>query len=221
MEIIILQLSKKFERLNIQSRILVTAAVFCSFYFLWGLVIEQTLTQLKVSLSAKKNSLRNALDEIDKNIDQTSDIVKSNPSLELTKRIQDNKKESILLDNAIREKTAKMVSPKDMNTVLGYIVQENEGLKLIKMDSSPVKKLEDKNKNPADDKNSGMNIFQHFVSMEIAGGYFDVLTFMKDIESRKLNIMWDEIDYEVQTYPIANVKIIIHTLNLDEGLLGV
>jgi len=66
-----------------------------------------------------------------------------------------------------------------------------------------------------------MNIFQHFISMEIAGGYFDVLAFMKDIESRKLNIMWDEINYEVQTYPVANVKIIIHTLSLDEGLLGV
>lgn len=221
MDAIILKLRKKFEKLNIQSRILSVAALFLGFYFLWGVLVEQTLVQLNEKFSSKRNDLRMSLADIDQSLNEAANAVKSNPGLELTKRLEDNKKESLFLDQAIREQTEKMVTSKQMNTVLGYIAEENEGLRLIKIENSPAKKLENKNQDSTEHKENHVNIFEHSISMELEGGYFAILAFIKDLEKRKLNIVWDQIDYEVRAYPLANVKLTIHTLNLDEGLLGV
>jgi MSHA biogenesis protein MshJ len=221
MNMMVVKLSKKFERLSIQVRLMVTVLCVVSFYLFWNSVVDQMLVKSRDDSILKTKSLKEKAEEITKKISEASEVVKSNPNLELSKRVEDAKKASVLLDQAIHDKTIKMVSPQDMNRILEYMVQQAEGLTLVKMDSLPVKALLQKTKNNENPEKTNMNIFEHGLSMELLGGYFETLDFLKELEKRRLNVVWDEISYEVQKYPVASVKILMHTLSLDEGWIGV
>jgi MSHA biogenesis protein MshJ len=220
------RLTNKFENSNIQTRVMVLVLMVVCFYIFWNAIVNATLVSLTINLDAKKRALKQEVNDIESQVKNASDLIKSNPGLELTKQIEDAKKRSVLLDVAIQGKTEKMVSPRDMGKIVGYVIQKTENLTLKDMKSLPIETLveSDTSRKETDKKNpikTNSNIFKHGLSINLSGGYFETLSFLKELERHRINMVWDEISYEVKKYPIADIQILMHTLSLSEGWIGV
>ncbi len=86
-------------------------------------------------------------------------------------------------------------------------------------DSSDVS---DKKMPPVDDtKEDNVGVFKHAVVVSLEGNYFDVVNYLKALESLEWKVYWQSIDYRVNKYPKAQVTIEVYTLSTEEGLLGV
>lgn len=66
-----------------------------------------------------------------------------------------------------------------------------------------------------------VGVFKHSVVVALEGKYFDVVSYLRALESLPWKIYWQGVDYEVLTYPKAKVLIEVYTLSTEEGVLGV
>ncbi|NRA61069.1 MAG: hypothetical protein HRU25_09205 [Psychrobium sp.] len=64
-------------------------------------------------------------------------------------------------------------------------------------------------------------LYRHVISVKIRGKYFSVLKFLKQIEQRSSQILWGDINYEVQEYPYAIITFDVYTISTDEEFIGV
>ncbi|MBP6103638.1 MAG: hypothetical protein KA508_01005 [Gammaproteobacteria bacterium] len=213
-------------------------------YIFWSFIIDQSFVGFREDFSKQSKALKSKIEETKLKINEASDIVKSNPKQGLSQQVDGAKKTSAELDKKIHDRTARMVSPKDMNSILEQVIQKSDGLIVLKMESLGKKILVQKKtegtqsgngqsdslKNDSFQKDDtigrstqkgNLSIFEHGLSIELSGGYFETLDFLKSLEKRHLSVVWDEIDYDVVKYPQAEIKIVMHTLSLDEDWIGV
>ena len=240
-----LKLSRKFEFLLFYQKIIVCAGLLIGLYVFWNVLINESLTALRGGFLEKSIALRDEIAETKTKISAASDTVKNNPQQGLSQQMIDAKKTSDELDKKIHDKTISMVSPKDMNNILAQVIQKSEGLLVLKIQSiekklmvqikksdgsqsGDTKRDGTKNQTPADDKaksntvsKDNLSVFEHGISLEMSGGYFETLNFLKALEKHHLSVVWDAVDYEVVKYPKASIKIVMHTLSLDEDFIGV
>ncbi len=64
-------------------------------------------------------------------------------------------------------------------------------------------------------------MYRHGLVIEMEGGYFSVLRYLRALEGLPWQLSWISLDYKVKEYPIAHITITIHTLGLTEGAVGV
>ncbi len=238
------KLARRFEKLPFTQKILSCIMLVVVLYMAWGVVIDQSLSIATESSLESARGLKEKIAEIKSQINLASEAIKSNPRQGLKEQVEVATKEGVLLDKKIHDKTTGMVSPKDMNKVLQQVIQQSQGLTVTKMESLERKILvqakktddtktdgseksstrDDAQKNTDKTVGSSKNnntIFEHGLLLEMSGGYFETLDFLNALEKRHLNVVWDEITYTVTKYPNATIKIIVHTLSLDEDWIGV
>lgn len=235
-----LKLSRKFEFLLFYQKIMVCAALLVGLYFFWNVLINQSLTAFRGGFVERSRVLQGEIEEMKHKINAAADTVKNNPQQGLSQQMIDAKKTSEELDKKIHDKTVSMVSPKDMNNILAQVIKKSEDLSVLRIQSLEKKLLVQikksdgaqsdgaKNEPPKNEKSpdnavskNNLSVFEHGISLEMSGGYFETLNFLKELEKHHLSVVWDAIDYEVIKYPKASIKIVMHTLSLDEDFIGV
>ena len=63
-------------------------------------------------------------------------------------------------------------------------------------------------------------IYRHGFSIEFDSNYFDTVRYFKKLENLDKQFYWDSVQYQVDEYPGAKIKIFLHTLSLDDDWLG-
>jgi MSHA biogenesis protein MshJ len=108
-----------------------------------------------------------------------------------------------------------LVPPQLMSVALSDILNQNNHLTLIKLDTLPVTTL-------LESKTSQANpIYKHGLAITFAGSYLDTLNYLKALESLPWHFIWESIDFQVKNYPIAETTIKVYTLSFKEIWLGV
>lgn len=134
----------------------------------------------------------------------------------LAKQVRDLRDKNQGLQQEIQEQTKKMVSPKDMLTIVKNVLNNTQNLSVIKLESTKTKTLfEDTAQNQI------VKVYVHGLEVELEGEYFEITNFLTALEKEKLNMIWQDLNYEVKKYPRATVKILLQTLGLEEGWIGV
>ena len=95
----------------------------------------------------------------------------------------------------------------------------NKGLELIRMQNLTASPLIDDKSNAEKDDDGGM-VFRHGVVIEFKE-YLATLRYLKAIENMQWRFYWGGLNYTVDEYPNAHVTIVLYTLSLNEGWVGV
>ncbi len=64
-------------------------------------------------------------------------------------------------------------------------------------------------------------LYRHGLVIEMEGGYFSALRYLKALEGLPWQLSWSSLDYSVKNYPVAYITLTIYTLGLTEGAVGV
>lgn len=113
--------------------------------------------------------------------------------------------------------TAKdLVPPHKMVQVLEALLAKKQGLKLQHLTSLPSQPLAIDT--PAETVDQPL-LYEHGIELVFTGDYFDTLNYLQALEQLPWQLFWDSIDYHVNQYPKATVRLRLHTLNQQAGWL--
>ena len=111
-----------------------------------------------------------------------------------------------------------LISPSQMARVLKDVLARSRAVTLIRLETQRPKPW-----SLLDSAASGQArpmIYQHGIELELEGDYFSLMNYVKQIEQQAPAIYWDELDYQVQTWPSARLLLRVHTLSLQEAVIG-
>lgn len=120
----------------------------------------------------------------------------------------------LALDSDIQKVSDFLISPKKMTEIMQTIIDEQQNIKLVKIQNLP----------DADVNSSFIDqgdIHTHGFEMELLGSFSAINDYLVKLEDLPFQIYWDSLSYEIEAYPQGRLIIKMHTLSNKEGWLGV
>lgn len=121
----------------------------------------------------------------------------------------------------IDSSTAELISPEHMKSVLQSLLQAQQGLDLVAMQSfsEPVQLQEPVDKAAA----APVTLYRHGLVLQLEGGYFDLLNYLQAVQNSGWKLNWDSLDYAVgEAGPgRAQISLKLFTLSRKAGWVGV
>jgi len=211
-----------FNDLSLRSRLLITlsaaAILFMLFDLLWlsnnGQIIKQTNNKI-VSLSQEKNNLL----DTQRTKNQKISSKRNDPKYQLIESLDQQLEQAKV---KLKERTLNLVQPEDMAEVLNTIIASSNKLKLQSLSKLETTKLSDKT--PVDpkakDQEALVELYRHRMQIVLNGSYSATYQFLEKLESMEKQVAFDNLEYEVDAYPQAEIKLIVSTLSLNKEWIG-
>lgn len=122
------------------------------------------------------------------------------------------------IDEALAERTARVISPRQMVGVLRDMLAETPGLSLMALQNQGSEPLISET---SEEVGEVPRVFRHRVEVVLRGDYFAVLQYLERLEALQWRFQWDGLALETTEYPEAEVTLSISTLSLAEDWVGV
>jgi MSHA biogenesis protein MshJ len=207
-------LRERFQILTSREKFILTTTVAIVLWSAWDRSFWSPLKQ-------QENLLLNELSNLNQQLSvqqQTATKLQGNsaadPKMAIKFKLTQLNSELTRLQNHMALEGEKFVPPRLMAKVLNDLLNQNQQLLLIKLDTLPVTTLRT-------EKNQFFPVYKHGLILTFSGVYSDTLTYLKSIESLPWRITWDSIEYQVKNYPLAETTIRAYTLSFEESWLGV
>jgi MSHA biogenesis protein MshJ len=219
-----LSYEKKVNFLSLRERILLFLAILGLVFYLWQVLILDTMFGSQTRIIENIKLVKKQVGQLTEQINVVAELIRLQPTMELTERINLLKQEKKNYEDSITTSTKQLIPPKEMAKLLEGILEQDNELSLIQMENLPVEpvfKQPDATKERiSKEEEQKAQIYRHGLKLEFIGTYFATKHFLQALEKLPWKLLWDEFHYEVKDYPFASVQIVIYTLSLQKSCLG-
>lgn len=122
------------------------------------------------------------------------------------------------LDGQIGGAVQGLIAPQQMARVLEEVILRQSGLTLLRIESLAAQPLIE---TPQGEPPLNAGIWRHGVRLEFKGNYQAALAYVRELQALPWTLYWDELEIAMDKYPQASITIVVHTLSLNEGWIGV
>lgn len=217
----VLKLRAKLDGLQSRERNIVLILALVVMVFMWDLLIFSSLQSDVKRARDKSATVVQQMITINTQLAETGN---ANPNAALQIQKQQLNIAIEQLNSNIKGMTGNLIPAKKMVQVLEDVLHECSDLQLLRVKSLPVRKLISDSAASAEDVVSSQQedvLYLHAVELELRGGYFETLRYLQALEELSWQVIWDQLEYQVEGYPKANIRLRINTLSSNDGLLGV
>jgi MSHA biogenesis protein MshJ len=201
---------RRFDALTLRERVLVSAGVLTLLFMFWDMAVMQPLGSHKARLAAELTDLQNGIAE-------GADAASSDP-LQLGLNERASLREQIKQSDAKLASTAAgLIPPQHMIGVVRDVLSKQHGLKLVSLQNLAAHPLAP----PVDAATPEAGPYVHPVEVVVEGSYFDVLAYLRALETLPWRFYWKTFDLSTTQYPTNRVRIELSTLSMDKAWLGV
>ena len=205
------ELNQRFLTLSRREQWLIAITGWVAIIFIGFMLVIQpqmvTSQNIKMSLLNANNDIQTVKNEII--------IAKRklalNPNKELETKIEKYKQQNNILAKKLETKIGSLVTPMQMTRLLEQVLRHSSALTLESMTSLPPQQLI-----PGND----VGYFMHPVSLTFRGSYFDVVDYLKKLETLPVKYYWLSLNYQVEKYPLANIELKVYTLGENKDFIG-
>ncbi|MCD9466260.1 type II secretion system protein GspM [Photobacterium iliopiscarium] len=205
------ELNQRFLTLSRREQWLIAITGWVAIIFIGFMLVIQpqmvTSQNIKMSLLNANNDIQTVKNEII--------IAKRklalNPNKELETKIEKYKQQNNILAKKLETKIGSLVTPTQMTRLLEQVLRHSSALTLESMTSLPPQQLI-----PGND----VGYFMHPVSLTFRGSYFDVVDYLKKLETLPVKYYWLSLNYQVEKYPLANIELKVYTLGENKDFIG-
>lgn len=209
----------RYDLLSIRERVLVLVAVFAVILVIWESVFAAPRARARAQSKQQVEVLVAEVAGLEQSIETLAKQGQKDPDRGLSAEIAVLKKEIPELDARLAGATTGLIGPEEMTQVLRQLLQRASKLEISGLRTIPATPvIVDAQENGVV---TGAKIYKHGLELELAGGYLDVLRFLQSMESLQWRFFWDQIELQVEQYPRARVRLVVYTLSLEEGWIGV
>jgi len=207
------KLEKNLNEKSIRERALLLVCFLVVFFFVWRYIVFDYILASSEQISENKQQMLSQISALEGQINTMSQEIRKDPTSKLIERLKQATHDNQALLDKIQTYDLSFTEPKEMTSVLQGLLSENHNIKIIRVDS-----LDDK---AVLEKDSSTQVYNKGILLEFQASFMDTLVFLERIEHKQVKIMWDEMTYDVTEYPIATVKIVMHTVSQEAGWLHV
>lgn len=221
---------ERLEAYSLRERVLLLLCVLAILVGAWQLLVEMPREQRREQIEQQRETVANDIENQRAQLEALASVEDGgSPSGEL-RALEERVAE---LDESLASLSQGLVSAEQLPEILQEVLVSTTELKLRRLRTLPVEELrlsapadEPEANDAAGSDDSGTNpqatgVYRHSVELEVAGDYFEVLSFLQRLESLPWRFYWDRLEYEVSGYPLGEIRLRVYTLSAEEGLLGV
>ncbi|HYW91257.1 MAG TPA: type II secretion system protein GspM [Gammaproteobacteria bacterium] len=212
------RLAARFDALTLRERTLGVVTVLVVLGVLWNMLLMAPMQRYHSREQARLKQLRHRISQLDR---QSARLVQSSgggSNAALRKQIAALQTDIAGLDTRLHKAGAGLIDPKDMPRVLEKVLERQKGLKLTELHGLPAKPLL-----PAGKKGDPprAQVYRHGIVIEFDGSYLATMRYLESLQKLKWRFFWDRVDFQVKHWPRAHVRLVVYTLGLREGWVGV
>lgn len=208
------QLAQKFDVLSQRERGLIALAVLVLVAMSAYMPIE-SLWKQQYSTAQQVKALEQENKISMQQIDLYQQRLAMDPNHDYRQRLNLLQQQNQEIDAQLNEQMVDMVPADYMPELLGNLLGQVQGIKLLKFTSvTPVPLL-------AVGEEKKLNLYSHGIRMSLEGDYFSVLRFVEAVEAMPDKLYWKRLDYKVADYPKGKIDIELYTLSINKDFISV
>ena len=214
--------------MSTRERNIVMVALLALLVFLWDQLLFSPLQRSSASLRQQISVTQSKINEASTEMVLALKAVAEDPNQELKQQKQQLEKALQEANQRIDGLTSRLIAPRQMAEVLEQVLRQETQLRLVKVTNIPGRQISanlqqtgSTNASTAQPDEDKVVLYQHGVEMLLEGEYFQTLRYLKALEGLPWQVLWGELEYEVQDYPRASIRLQINTLSTDSGWIGV
>lgn len=204
------QLIERFDALSPREKWMTTAATLLVIWTVWDNVIYQALHQQQLELNSSIAALEGQLLNQQQLAARMQRGDQPNPNLQKLEQLRQSVHN---LKQQLNGGDKRFVPPQLMADALRDILRQHGDLKLVKLETSPPEPF-------GADQQQPVWVYRHTLELTVQGSFFSTLDYLKALENLTWRIHWDDIDYQVKQYPLAETRIKVYTLSFEKDWLG-
>lgn len=215
-------LADRIDALSLRERGLVFFAVVVVLYLIAYNVVFGPLRVEQARLEKDLHTKRQQVLVLDQKVSGMLSQAGKDVNAENREKLVTLKAQVQALDAEMDQMTAGVVTPKEMAKLVEQMLVRNKHLQLVKLEALPPQPISGESKSdPGDSATPGVTIYRHGMRVEFKGRYFDIVNYLKSLESLPWKVFWGEVSLKTDKYPVSKVTLVIYTLSRHPGWIGV
>lgn len=174
------------------------------------LVFEATVQARLLQLQADNVQLNRTLAERKKSSDELNGMIAKLSLPEYRQQIERLTQHLARLDSQVTDRLQSLVGPEQMAGLLLDVLAQENGLQLVQLQNRPAQAIA----TPA-----GTTLYRHGISLQLQGSYTQLLGYVRRLESLRGQLYWQELEFELEQYPDARIRLDFFTLSDHKELL--
>ena len=226
------KMSAKVDAMSMRERALIFAtAVVLALSLVNTLLLEPLFVRQK-ALRTQVSQQQQMMSEVQLQI--TAVQQQNSPDSNSPQRIQINQIRQEIAEGDVYLKSSRerLVQPEKMAEHLRQLLNKNDRLQLLALQTLPVTPLlelpgaqrADKSADQSRDAQAATQekqVFKHGVQLTLRGNYLDLLPYLSALEKLPQQMYWARAQMKVVEYPAAELTLILYTLSLDKTWLQI
>lgn len=211
-----------YDGLQSRERILLLCAVLACLLVFWDTWLRQPQATRLEQLSRQRAALTSELKGYELALQALDEATggETDPAAVARNRLAELQQEMQSFEETARSLTSSgVISASEMATALREILEANVHLKLVSLRNLSAEPVLAPGRNSG--AGGGAQVYRHSVELRLEGRYLDALSYMQALEALSWRLIWDELDIRMVDYPNAEIRLVISTLSLQPGVLGV
>ena len=208
---------ERFNNLKQSHRVLacfvVIVLLFMCFDIFWFSNNSKNIAQSNSTLTTIDRQTKALIDQ-QKNKNLSASIQRKNPKQLVLDRLNE-KIDSV--KTKLSERTLNLVQPEEMASVLKDIIDSTKNLKIQSLSKLATTPLSTTNENESQDM---VQLYRHSMEVFLTGNYTATHEFLNRLETMEKKVAFDQFEYKVRRYPVAEIRLTVSTLSLNKEWIG-
>lgn len=223
---------ERVDALKLNERVLLLAALLLVVVKVWDGLLLAPMTAERVRLQGEVETLGAALRETDQLSQAVLEAARHDPDAEVTASLAARNAELASVEGEIKSKVGRMVPQEQMATVLSAVLKRFDKLEFVALEglgAEPVLAPGDAAErgsatattNATAAPSAQPSAWRHGIRIRFKGSYLDALAYLRALETLPWGFFWDRVELETRDYPATEGSIVVYTVSLDRGWIGV
>lgn len=198
--------------LNRREQVLLCGTVVVLLVVLLNVLAIQPYEARREVQQRQRDALRAEIAELETGLGRLRGVVDDAAGRERQARRRQLERSLEALEHELLQRTATFVAPSDMAALLRDVLSVQAGVTLLRLENIRPERVGEMD---------GPVVFRHGLELELRADYLSTLRFLETLERLPWRLLWDELEYRLESHPEARVNVRLSTLSAHEEWIGV
>jgi len=214
-------LKEQIDKRSMRERVLIFSALLIIIFAFWKAFIFDKIFGSQEAIAQNLQIMEKTIQQLQGQLTEVAKDIQSDPITKLRNQIRVVDVQNKRLEANLLELTKQLIPPVEMTRLLQDMIAERNGIQIIQVRNLPEEPLFTPEQLQSEETEiAKFQVYRHPLFIEFNADFHTTLAFIEALEALPWKMHWADLDYQVQQYPLAKVKLTIETLSLDRHWIG-
>ena len=219
---------KRLDALSLKERALLAVSTLLVMLYVWNQWFLEPLEERRKALLMERETIAEELTRLDALTMEWSAAAEFDPDADRKKRLSGLEEQLNSLSAAIEERAGRMVSPAEVPEALRQVLTGRDDLRFESLEGLPSRQIvaDTSGDTPAATDSQGparasYSAYRHSFRIRFTGSYRAITSYVQDLERLPYGFFWDSLSLDAADFPQVHGSIVVYTVSLEKGWIGV